>query len=455
MLVPPRTRVYPGKCNLLALAGVFSACGGGRFRAILLLCYYRRHFREWSIVSAHLERMVRIQTFSELSLRSELLRAVDDLKFTAPTPIQELSLPPALAGRDLLASAPTGSGKSAAFGLPIVQALLQSPQRETRALILAPTRELAEQITVHLRELAKYTKLNVAAVYGGAGMGPQIQAFRRKAEIIVATPGRLLDLMQQGEARLDKISILVLDEADRMLDMGFLPAVKRIIAAVPARRQTLFFSATLGTNVTNLASQLLNDPVRVNLAPAAVPVDTVSQAVYAVEQHRKTDLLVHLLKDNSIFSALVFTRTKARAERLAGALARHNVSAERIHGDRSQAQRTRVLDAFKKGRFRVLVATDVAARGIDIHDLGHVINYDVPHEPADYIHRIGRTARAQRSGDALTFVSSEETELFAQIERSIGQRLERTDHPLADASVAQTLEKPNTPRRRSFSRRRR
>ncbi len=384
-----------------------------------------------------------------------MLRAIDDLKFVAPTPIQELALPAALAGRDLLASAPTGSGKSAAFGLPILQALLNDPQHETRALILAPTRELAQQITDHLRQLAKYTKIRIAPVYGGAGMGPQIQAFRRKTEIIVATPGRLIDLMQQGEARLGHINMLVLDEADRMLDMGFLPAVRRIIAKLPTQRQTLFFSATLGTSVTALAAQLLRDPVRVNLAPSAVPVDTVSQSVYAVEQHRKTDLLLELLKDNRIYSALVFTRTKARAERLAAALARANVTAERIHGDRSQAQRTRVLDGFKKGRYRVLVATDVAARGIDIHDLGHVINYDVPHEPADYIHRIGRTARAKRSGDAFTFVSSEETELFSLIERSIGQRLERTDHPLADASVAQTLEKPNTPRRRSFSRRRR
>ena len=399
--------------------------------------------------------MVRIQKFSELALRAELLQAVNDLRFATPTPIQTLALPPALTGCDVLASAPTGSGKSAAFGLPILQACLNTPQRETRALILAPTRELVQQITDHLRDLAKYTKIRVAAVYGGAGMGPQVQAFRRKSEIIVATPGRLIDLLEQGEARLGNISMLVLDEADRMLDMGFLPQVRRIIAALPAQRQTLFFSATLGTSVTNLAAQLLREPVRVNLAPKVVPVDTVSQSVYAVEQHRKTDLLVDLLKDNRIYSALVFTRTKARAERLAGALARHNIAAERIHGDRSQAQRTRVLDGFKKGRYRILVATDVAARGIDIRDLGHVINYDVPHEPADYIHRVGRTARAQRSGDAFTFVSSEETELFGQIERSIGQRLERADHPLADASVIKTLEKPSTPRRRSFSRRRR
>jgi len=396
-----------------------------------------------------------ISTFSELALSAELLRAVEELQYQSPTPIQRLSIPPALAGHDLLASAPTGSGKSAAFGLPVLQALLKARDRKTGALILAPTRELAQQITEHLRLLAKYTKIRVEPVYGGVGMGRQIQAFRRKSEVIVATPGRLLDLMQQGEAPLNDVGILVLDEADRMLDMGFLPAVKHIIASLPNRRQTLFFSATLGSTVTALAGQLLRNPVRVNLAPAAIPVETVTQAVYSVEQHKKTELLVDLLKDNTIFSALVFTRTKSRAERLAAMLSRHNIGADRIHGDRSQAQRTRALQAFKKGDYRVLVATDVAARGIDILDLGHVINYDVPQEPADYIHRIGRTARAQRLGDAITFVSRDETDLFANIERSIGKRLERIEHPLSDASVATTLEKAPQIRRRTFSRRRR
>jgi ATP-dependent RNA helicase RhlE len=396
-----------------------------------------------------------ISSFSELGISPQLLRAVEALKFASATPIQRLAIPPALSGRDLLASAPTGSGKSAAFGVPVLEALMKAGAREMGALILAPTRELAQQITEHLRDLAKFTKIRVAPVYGGVGMGAQIQAFRRGTEIIVATPGRLIDLMQQGEARLERVQILVLDEADRMLDMGFLPSVKRIIAKLPSRRQTLFFSATLGSGVTALANELLREPVRVNLAPAAVPVDTVTQSVYAVEQHKKTDLLVDLLKDHTIFNALVFTRTKARAERLAGALSRHNVGAERIHGDRTQAQRTRVLEGFKTGRYRVLVATDVAARGIDVQDLGHVINYDVPHEPADYIHRIGRTARAQKNGDAITFVSRDETELFTQIERSIGQRVDRVEHPLADLAIGNTLEKTPQPRRRTFRRRRR
>ncbi len=366
-----------------------------------------------------------------------------------------MAIPPALAGRDILATAPTGSGKSAAFGLPVLDALLKLPTGQTSALVLAPTRELAQQITEHLRDLAKHTQLRVAAVYGGASFGPQIQAFHRGTEVIVATPGRLIDLMQQGEARLDRVGLLVLDEADRMLDMGFLPAVRRIIGKLRTRRQTLFFTATLAGAAVNLANDLLHDPVRVNLTPLVAPVETVTQSVYAIEQHKKTDLLVDLLKGNEIFSALVFTRTKARAERLAGALAKHNVRAERIHGDRSQAQRTRALDAFKRGRYRVLVATDVAARGIDILDLGHVINYDVPAEPADYIHRIGRTARAQKTGDAITFVSHDETDLFAQIERSMGKRVERAHHALSDAAIGNTLKAELKPVRRSFTARRR
>ena len=396
-----------------------------------------------------------ILTFSDLNLNPALLQGIQDLAYTQPTPIQRLAIPPALQGRDLLASAPTGSGKSAAFGLPMLQALSGKPVRKTQGLILVPTRELAQQVSAHLTQLAKHTNVRVAAIHGGVGFGPQIQAFQRGVEIIVATPGRLLDLIAQGEARLEGVSMLTLDEADRMLDMGFLPAVRRIISRLPDGRQTLFFSATLAGQALTLAQELLADPVRVNLAPTATPVETISQSVYAVEQHKKTDLLVDLLRGNSIYSAIVFTRTKARAERLASALSRHEVKAERIHGDRSQAQRTRALESFKRGRYRVLVATDVAARGLDILDLGHVINYDVPSEAADYIHRIGRTARAQKSGDAITFVSHEETEMFAQIERTMGKRVERADHPLADAAIGNTLQAPPSPRRRTFSRRRR
>ena len=319
---------------------------------------------------------------------------------------------------------------------------------------MTPTRELAQQITQHLRQLAKHTNLHVTPIYGGVAIKPQIKAMRGRTDVVVATPGRLIDLMQQGEARLDNIEILVLDEADRMLDMGFLPAVKRIVSKLPAQRQTLCFSATLGTAVLQLAREFLRDPVRINLAPST-PVETVTQWVYEVEPHKKTELLVDLLKDGRVFNAIVFTRTKSRAERVAGALMRHRVDVERIHGDRSQAQRSRALEAFKKGRYRVLVATDVAARGIDINDLGHVINYDVPAEPTDYIHRIGRTARAKKTGDAITFVSRDEAGSFARIEGAIGTRLKRSEHGFMEPASARAFTVEPQVRRRSFQRHRR
>jgi ATP-dependent RNA helicase RhlE len=333
----------------------------------------------------------------------------------------------------------------------MIQKLLERrPSGQAAALILTPTRELAQQITQHLGRLAKHTKLQITPIYGGVGMRPQIKAMRRGTDIIVATPGRLMDLMQQGEVRLDSIEMFVLDEADRMLDMGFLPPVKRIAAKLPAKRQTLCFSATLDGAVAQLAREFLNDPVRINLAPAS-PVATVTQWVYEVETEKKTDLLVDLLKDGRIFSAIVFTRTKSRAERVAGALMKHNIDAERIHGDRSQAQRTRALEAFKKGRYRILVATDVASRGIDIADLGHVINYDVPNEPADYIHRIGRTARAQKTGDAITFVSRDEARTFARIEGAIGAPLKRSEHDFMEPASARASAVAPQVHRRSFT----
>ncbi len=350
----------------------------------------------------------------------------------------------------MLASAATGSGKSAAFGLPILNALIDLPRGKTRALILAPTRELAAQIATHLGELARHTKIRVSAVYGGVGFGKQAGAFARGDDIIVATPGRLLDHVTQGTAKLGEVSLFVLDEGDRMLDMGFLPVVRRIAKLVSAKRQTLFFSATIPPALAALTREMLRDPVRVNLAPTNSAVDGLTQTVYSIDQLRKTDLLVELLKDSSIGSAIAFTRTKARANRLAAALAKHNVASERIHGDRSQAQRTQALDGFKRGKYRVLVATDIAARGIDIAELGHVVNYDVPMIPEDYVHRIGRTARAKRTGDAITFVSAEEESLFAQIERSLGKRLDRSKNPELPEFVAKQAPRlvTYTPRRR-------
>ena len=358
------------------------------------------------------------------------MRAVQDLNFTEPTPVQSAAIPAALAGRDILASAATGSGKSAAFGIPLISSLIDLPRGKTRALVLAPTRELAQQIAEHLGALAKHTSVRVAAVYGGVGFGGQAGAFKRGTEIIVATPGRLLDHLTQKTARLDAVSILVLDEADRMLDMGFLPPVRKILKYLPAEHQTLFFSATIPPAIATLTREMLENPHRVDLAPTAAPPVQITQTIYSIDQQRKTDLLVELLKkDGAIFSAIAFTRTKARANRLAAALERHHVSAERIHGDRSQAQRTRALEDFKRGKYRVLVATDIAARGIDIADLGHVVNYDVPMVPEDYVHRIGRTGRVKAAGDAITFVSSDEEQYFSQIERTLGKRLDRSKNP--------------------------
>jgi len=392
-------------------------------------------------------------SFASLGLRPALLRAVADLGFTTPTPVQIEAIPPAMAGRDVLASASTGSGKSAAFGLPLIEALADRERGTTRALILAPTRELAAQIKDHLRELARHTNLRIEAVFGGVNFNAQVATFKRGTEIVVATPGRLQDHLQQRTASLDHVEYLVIDEADRMLDMGFLPAVRKLLRVMPARRQTLFFSATIPPEIARLAGEMLRDPVRVNLAPTAVPAARITQHVYTIDQLRKADLLVKLLEDNRIFSAIAFTRTKSRANRLAATLDKHQIPTDRIHGDRSQAQRTRALADFKRGKLRVLVATDIAARGIDIVDLGHVINFDVPMVPEDYVHRVGRTARASASGEAITFVAREEEPLFAQIERALGGRIDREKTPelppAAPRPLAPVHAGPNRQQRRT------
>jgi ATP-dependent RNA helicase RhlE len=390
-----------------------------------------------------------LSSFETLGLKPQLLRAVTELGFTQPTPVQSAAIPPALAGRDVLASAATGSGKSAAFGLPLLQALAEKPRGKTHALILAPTRELAAQIGTHLSALGKYTGVRVATVYGGVAFGPQIGAFKRGTDVIVATPGRLLDHLKQGTASLAGVSLLVIDEADRMLDMGFLPDVRRVLKQLPARRQTMFFSATLPPEIQKLVTELLVDPARIALAPPAGPATGITQTVYSIEQHRKSDLLLELLNQNgAIYSAIAFTRTKSRANRLAAYLHKNNVPAERIHGDRTQAQRTRALEDFKRGKFRVLVATDIASRGIDIAELGHVVNYDVPMVPEDYIHRVGRTARASATGDAITFVSADEETYFRQIERKLGKKLVRAAAPSLPASAVQVTREPHAAARR-------
>ena len=376
--------------------------------------------------------------FSKFGLHPDILKGVREMGFTRPTPIQTDTIPPALAGRDVLASAETGSGKTAAFLLPILQRLLGKPRRATRALIITPTRELAAQIDEHARQLAVHTPIQTAAVFGGVSMGPQEHAFRAGVDVMVATPGRLLDHFRHGYARLESIEVLVLDEADRMLDMGFLPDIKRVLKHLPTRRQTLFFSATMPAPIASLAREILKDPVAVNIERRAAPAVGITQAVYPVPQTAKAPLLIELLRRGELQNALVFTRTKHRANRLFDHLSRRGISCERIHGNRSQPQRTAALAGFKDGKFRVLVATDIAARGIDVEALPHVVNFDVPHVPDDYIHRVGRTARAERTGDAFTFVSPEEEQDLRAIERALGRRLPRITLPGFDYSAAPT-----------------
>ncbi|HEV8440659.1 MAG TPA: DEAD/DEAH box helicase [Methylomirabilota bacterium] len=372
-------------------------------------------------------------SFTSFDLHPNLLRAVEDMGFMVPTAIQKDAISPAMAGRDVLACAVTGSGKTAAFLLPILHRLGAGrsraadgrPRTGTRVLVLAPTRELAAQIDEHRRQLARHSGIGGAAIFGGVGMDPQEQAFRRGVDVIVATPGRLLDHLRFPYARLDEVQILVLDEADRMLDMGFLPDIRRILKHLPARRQTLLFSATLPSPIVALAREMLRDPATINVERPAAPAAGITHTAYPVPRELKSALLLELLKPAEVRSVLAFTRTKHRANRLAEFLVRQGVSADRIHGNRSQAQRTRALAEFKAGRVRVLVATDIAARGIDINELSHVVNFDVPGLPEDYIHRVGRTARVDALGQALTLVAPEEEPDLRTIERGVGARIQR------------------------------
>jgi ATP-dependent RNA helicase RhlE len=368
-------------------------------------------------------------SFTNLHLHPSLLKGVRELGFTRPTPVQAEAIPAAMTGRDLLACAQTGSGKTAAFLLPILHRLMDSPRRTTRALVLTPTRELAAQILEDFNALAVHTPLTGAAVYGGVSMGPQEHAFRTGVDIMIATPGRLLDHATRAYAKLGGLEYLVLDEADRMLDMGFLPDIKRILRHIPSKRQTLFFSATMPPLIGALAADMLQQPVLINLQRQAAPAVGITQAVYPVPQHLKASLLVELLKRGILSQALVFTRTKHRANRLAEHLVRSHIEAERIHGNRSQSQRTQALAGFKTGKFPVLVATDIASRGIDVEALSHVVNFDVPAAPEDYIHRVGRTGRAELTGEAFTLVAPDEEADIRAIERAIHRTLPRVTLP--------------------------
>jgi ATP-dependent RNA helicase RhlE len=367
--------------------------------------------------------------FNHLGLHPTLVQGIKELGFVRPTTIQAEAIPPAMQGKDVIATAQTGSGKTAAFLLPILNRLIDKPRRTTRALVLAPTRELAAQILEDLTALAVHTPITGAAVFGGVGMGPQEHAFKSGVDVIVATPGRLLDHMRSSYAKMSHLEHLVLDEADRMLDMGFLPEIRKILAHLPTRRQTLFFSATMPPPIAALSAEMLRNPVTIQMQRQSAPASGITQAVYPVPQELKPALAVHLLTRGTMTQALIFTRTKHRANRLADFLVRSGIKTERIHGNRSQAQRTAALAGFRSGTYPVLVATDIAARGIDVEALGHVVNFDVPMAPDDYIHRVGRTGRAEMTGEAFTFVSPQEESELKDIERVLGRRLPRVTVP--------------------------
>jgi ATP-dependent RNA helicase RhlE len=360
-------------------------------------------------------------SFHTLGLEPRILEGVSAMGYTDPTPIQTQAIPLILGGRDVVGVAQTGTGKTAAFVLPMLQ---RTPTRSgVRALVVTPTRELALQISEVVGDASRRTGHRYAVVYGGVGIHPQIQKLRRGVDVLVACPGRLLDLHSRGAVDLSRVETLVLDEADRMLDMGFWPDVRRILGLLPERRQNLLFSATMSPGVLKVVESTLHDPVRVEVSPSATPVERIGQTLYPVCRTQKTDLLVELLKRRDHTRTLVFTRTKHRADRLSRQLERQGVPSAAIHGGRSQAQRQRALDAFKAGRSPVLVATDVVARGIDVDEISHVVNYDMPNTAEDYVHRIGRTARAGASGSAISFLSAEEVEVLRDIEKTLGSTI--------------------------------
>jgi len=375
-------------------------------------------------------------TFEALGLAAPLLRAITEAGYTQPTPIQQRAIPEVLAGRDVLAGAQTGTGKTAAFTLPLLQLLTghanqsTSPARHpVRALVLTPTRELAAQIEESVRVYGKHVPLRSLVVYGGVGMMPQVQALRRGVDILVATPGRLLDHAQQKTVDLSRVEILVLDEADRMLDMGFIRDIRRVLALLPAKRQNLLFSATFSDEIRKLADGLLSNPVSVEVARRNADAELVSQRVYTVSQDKKRHLLAHLIRDGAWDQVLVFSRTKHGANRLAEQLCKDGIAATAIHGNKSQPQRMKALADFKQSTVRVMVATDIAARGLDIDALPHVVNFDLPHVPEDYVHRIGRTGRAGNSGEAISLVSPEDRPLLAAIEKVLKRRIDHAAVP--------------------------
>ena len=387
--------------------------------------------------------------FNELKIQKNILKALREAGYEKPTPIQQEAIPPVLAGRDLLGCAQTGTGKTCAFSVPIIQRLCREEGKPgvVRALILTPTRELALQIYENICQYARYMPCAAAVIFGGVSQVPQVEAIQRGADILIATPGRLWDLMGQNIVKLNKVECFVLDEADRMLDMGFFPDVKRIIKYLPAKRQTLLFSATIPKEIAALADSLLKNPVRISVTPSAKPVEKIEQKVFLVEKAEKRELLADIIRQRNVHQTLVFTRTKHGADRVARDLNRAGIKAKSIHGDKSQNQRQRALNEFKECKIAVLVATDIAARGIDINELPLVINFELPNIPETYVHRIGRTGRAGQEGTAISFCDKSERPYLADIEKLIGKRI-----PLA-AEIPHT-EKENEPAKREPAQRR-
>ena len=384
--------------------------------------------------------------FKELHLIAPILKALETEGYTEPTPIQEQSIPHILRGKDLLGCAQTGTGKTAAFAIPILQNLLLQQKEDAynhniKALILTPTRELAIQIDESFDAYGKHTGLRHAVIYGGVSQFQQTKELRGGVDILIATPGRLLDLIAQRFINLKNIKMFVLDEADRMLDMGFIHDVRKVIALLPEKKQTLFFSATMPPEITRLSSSILNNPVRVEVTPVSSTAENVDQHIYLVEKNDKRQLLIHLLKNNKIQNALVFTRTKYGADKIAKELYRANIKADAIHGNKTQSARQKALNNFKEGKIRVLVATDIAARGIDVDDLSHVINFELPNVPETYVHRIGRTGRAGQSGSALSFCDMEERAYL----RDIHKLIEKTIPVVEDHPYASTMQFVQTP----------
>jgi ATP-dependent RNA helicase RhlE len=406
--------------------------------------------------------------FSTLALAAPIAEALAAKGYTTPTPIQLQAIPPALEGRDLLGIAQTGTGKTAAFALPILDRLsrrpAQSPRKGTRVLVLAPTRELAGQIAVSFRAYGQFLRLTVATVFGGVPINRDIRTMARGTDVLVATPGRLIDLIDRKAMTLNDVEVLVLDEADQMLDLGFIHALRRIVPLLPRRRQTLFFSATMPAAIAELAGQYLNDPAKVAVAPAATTVERVEQRALFVAAGEKPALLAHTLRDLAVDRALVFTRTKHGADKVVRKLTSEGIQAAAIHGNKSQPQRERALAAFRSGHCRVLVATDIAARGVDVPGVSHVINYEIPNVPEQYVHRIGRTARAGAAGIAVSFVAEDERAYLRDIEKLTRQKLDVLDlppgfaqqpapAPAAANSVRPAEAKPGRARRRSRGRR--